>query len=348
MKNEKMSALDGLRAIACILVIISHIPSHLSQASSLFVFNFSLGSPGVAIFFCLSGFLMAKLYSELDPSYHNVKKYLLSRFIRILPAYTIVILVSYFVVKLFDSNFIFQITDHNLARHLLLIGSEAVFWSIPPEVQFYIFFVFIWVAIKRSSIPLRVTLVTSVVVMMLTRDMWPGILLPSKLHFFLLGAFAGFLRNKEQINDLVNKHIYKLQITSLLLIGLAVSQLPREEHFYTNSLFFIPTTILVYTMSYSSKISSLLFGNNLFSLIGKVSFTIYLTHDIVIYYLNILFNKYQYSGYTTDITTLILCILIPTAISIIVELPLCNFLKKILISNCEQKNIEGYKKTTTS
>lgn len=69
--------LDGLRAAACLLVVISHLPLPWHIAS--------LGDTGVGVFFCLSGFLMAYLYGHLPWNIDTVSRYAIARFSRIAP-----------------------------------------------------------------------------------------------------------------------------------------------------------------------------------------------------------------------------------------------------------------------
>src|SRR5687767_14993664 len=82
--KDKMPNLDGVRAVACLLVIMAHLP--LPGGLTL------VGSMGVGIFFVLSGFLMGYLYGESDWNTQSVVKYSIARFSRIAPIYWLVIL----------------------------------------------------------------------------------------------------------------------------------------------------------------------------------------------------------------------------------------------------------------
>ena len=88
-------ALDGLRAIACVFVVLSHIPKYMSGATDIFRFKMHLGEPGVAIFFVLSGFLMSYLYIHKTATKERLVSYAIARFSRIAPAYWIAIIASY-------------------------------------------------------------------------------------------------------------------------------------------------------------------------------------------------------------------------------------------------------------
>jgi peptidoglycan/LPS O-acetylase OafA/YrhL len=124
--------------------------------------------------------------------------YVVSRAARIAPLYLLVIFISWIIVALVAPTFVYNINNHNLVRHLLFSGSVSVFWSIPPEVQFYVFFLFIWWSIfcllRQSRIPMFL-LIGSILVMSGFSSYLPGTTLPTKLSFFLFGACAGILKS---------------------------------------------------------------------------------------------------------------------------------------------------------
>ena len=77
--------LDGIRALACILVVLSHMPWPLAFVT--------LGETGVGVFFVLSGFLMSHLYAAAHWDWQAVSRYGIARFARIAPIYWVVITV---------------------------------------------------------------------------------------------------------------------------------------------------------------------------------------------------------------------------------------------------------------
>src|SRR5262249_44746682 len=82
--------LDGLRAVAVLLVLWAHVapdlpgyPAALAAARALI----DPGSLGVDLFFVLSGFLITRILLAERASGHAVGWFLLRRALRILPAY---------------------------------------------------------------------------------------------------------------------------------------------------------------------------------------------------------------------------------------------------------------------
>ena len=139
-----VAPLNGIRALACIFVVITHLALSFPVLSILRLLPFS--EFGVGIFFTLSGFLMSHLYFSRHWNRTNVVAYAIARFSRIAPAYWLIVISSYLLSNTVFPDFVYSMDTHNLLRHIFFGGSVSVFWSISPEVQYYVFFVFFWFA----------------------------------------------------------------------------------------------------------------------------------------------------------------------------------------------------------
>lgn len=97
-------ALTGLRAVAALLVFITHSNSfdpHLSSEEWLYAFVHQ-GHFGVSIFFVLSGFLIATRYhGRVKPTWPWVRQYMQNRVARIYPLY-LLLTIATFVVGTLD------------------------------------------------------------------------------------------------------------------------------------------------------------------------------------------------------------------------------------------------------
>ena len=104
-------------------------------------------------FFALSGFLMGYLYMHKDFNRTNVTKYALARVARIFPLYAAALLAATatwngggslrFLKGLLFVNL--QIEDD-----LRLPEQLGHLWTISVEVQYYVLFVLVWAAARRS------------------------------------------------------------------------------------------------------------------------------------------------------------------------------------------------------
>jgi peptidoglycan/LPS O-acetylase OafA/YrhL len=98
--SARISALDGLRGVAILLVLLRHavfgvssvqgIETH-SPATFLFLAAGQLTWSGVDLFFVLSGFLIGGILLDARPSPRYFQTFYLRRVYRILPLYFVVI-----------------------------------------------------------------------------------------------------------------------------------------------------------------------------------------------------------------------------------------------------------------
>lgn len=286
MGEQHIGPLDGLRGIAALTVVFTHGVS----AKLWFPYAWDgISTIGVAIFFVLSGFLMGFLYLEKPFSSQAALRYGISRFSRIAPAYLTIILISYFICNVVDPSFVYEINNHNFLRHLLFSGNVSVFWTIPPEVQFYIFFIFIWYALNAYYANGRLLAVVVILVvcfmMIIGRNYFPGTLLASKLHFFLFGCVAGAIRQKLKSIPISGYRLSVIQLTVFsLTILLGVYLVATYDYKYPYEIIYyaVVTAVMIFLMSYQTLIANNIFANKPLSLIGKCSFSLYLTHEIVI------------------------------------------------------------------
>jgi peptidoglycan/LPS O-acetylase OafA/YrhL len=284
--TKHIPALDGLRGGAALLVVVTHAINRgfLPGASG----GGFLGEVGVSVFFALSGFLMAFLYARQPFSHNTAADYAISRFSRIAPAYLVVIMASYLITIFFDPSFVFQITNANLLRHLLFSGSVGVFWSIPPEVQFYAFFLAIWYAVyaaRAGSYLPAIAVALACIGMIAFSKGLPGTLLPVTLTFFLFGSMAGLTSAYVRTRLMWPRAAFASQALLLLFVLIYPEQICLNEFKTTPSVlpYSLLCAALVFTFSVPSRISDAVFGSKPLGLLGKYSFAIYLIHDPCLY-----------------------------------------------------------------
>lgn len=276
---EKMPSLDGLRAFACMFVVVSHIP----KAG----FAGLIGAVGVGVFFTLSGFLMGYLYARQPCNSASVHQYAIARVARIVPIYWLVISLCVLLSMVEGSDFPLRIDSlTSIIRHYGLGGNVGPFWSIPLEIQYYLFFVFIWYCLslrQKTSLPLLFAGLVCIV-LVATNDHWPNLSLPNKLHFFLAGTIAGivpraFWQAPERAPLLI-----ALQIIALAVILFPLVLDYDSERFYDSLGLSIAFAAAIYLLSFASRLSAALLASRMIRKIGQASFSIYLIHVLVLYY----------------------------------------------------------------
>ena len=138
-----MPSLDGWRAIAILLVLISHTPYTLGAPAVLWGL-LPLGDLGVRIFFVLSGFLITYLLlaEHEERGAINLRHFYVRRILRIFPVYFLYLFALLFlqVTGRYDDNLTSWIGAFTFTRNYLGHGDSATahFWSLAIEEQFYL------------------------------------------------------------------------------------------------------------------------------------------------------------------------------------------------------------------
>jgi peptidoglycan/LPS O-acetylase OafA/YrhL len=151
---HRVRELDGLRAVAVIPVIALHFGASVN------------GGAGVTVFFALSGFLISSLLMDERAATGRIdlRTFYVRRFRRLLPAATLVVIVTVLVGRLMDKPPIFRdalaslIYWENFARYTshYTYGQTAYaplehFWSLAIEEQFYMVLPLLCIVLLRSG-----------------------------------------------------------------------------------------------------------------------------------------------------------------------------------------------------
>ncbi|MCC8495808.1 acyltransferase [Xanthomonas hortorum pv. gardneri] len=332
-EEKRIDSLTGIRGIAALLVVYAHLAEDRFFAIS----PLHPGEIGVMVFFTLSGFLMAFLYGDKPFNYSAAIRYGVARFSRIAPAYLTVVLISYLIYNLVDSNFIYAITHQNLARHLAFSGNVSALWSIPPEVQFYIVFLGLWLALwtfgsRGDAAPLVLALVV-IFTLIAYRGSLPGTFVGSKIHYFFVGVVFGLVRSHAAAGVGL-KTFSCLQGLALVLIALVVTDsfhmdFGSKREFYLDLLPALFAGAFIFVFSFDTSFSKRLLGNRLLAMCGECSFSMYLLNIPVIYVAIKIFGNT--SGRTPLLAagTFVLILVAAWAMYRLVELPGNRLLRKL-------------------
>jgi peptidoglycan/LPS O-acetylase OafA/YrhL len=151
----KYPNLDLIRTIAIALVILSHLPINFPY----YYHKQTLGLLGVEIFFVHTSLvLMLSLKNNLlDKKLKNIiLKFYIQRLFRIFPLsvliVTVLILINYYLNN-HNYNYSIIISNILLIQNITkTISLPEPLWSLPYELQFYIFLPFIFFFIKKKNI----------------------------------------------------------------------------------------------------------------------------------------------------------------------------------------------------
>ena len=137
----RMAGLDGLRAVAALMVVLTHV-GFLTGAVSFGVVGRLLGRGdlGVSIFFALSGFL---LYAAMQGEWARTGKlavgsYYARRAVRVLPAFWLALGVVALAVRPDPGSLLANVSLTQIYLPDALIDGYTQTWSLATEVSFYL------------------------------------------------------------------------------------------------------------------------------------------------------------------------------------------------------------------
>jgi peptidoglycan/LPS O-acetylase OafA/YrhL len=291
--------LDSLRAIAVLLVIISHwIPEkHIINRI------IPTGAIGVDIFFVLSGFLITKIlfdnknYADESNISSSVflKNFYARRTLRIFPIYYLTIFTILFFHSATDTHiksaFLYYATytaNYYTYFSHTWDGMLSHFWSLAVEEQFYL--IWPWIIFftkKKYLLPVIVTfiLIGSSSIYILNGARFWGVVTFSCFDAFGLGALLSWqlTYGKNSIDKFYKTLSYFAGLSTLLFLA----------HLFTTSPQYFPFRTVVSIMSLwlitylvinaeSNKTSFKLFWNNtILIFMGKISYGLYLYHNLI-------------------------------------------------------------------
>ena len=303
MKLIYRPEIDGLRAIAVIVVILYH-----SQITILGHQFFKGGFIGVDIFFVISGYLITSIILKelLITGSFSLKHFYESRIRRILPTLLFVMFVStpfaymYLLPSNFEdfsksiiyslgfsSNFYFYYSGQQYGAEDALLKPFLHIWSLSVEKQFYILIpIFLLITYKFFRKYLIYILIIFLIVSLLISDWssrnYPSLnfyMLPTRSWEFIAGSVLAYfevnLRHRGKFHSLYSI----LPKIGLLLIFHSILFFNHEmfhPSFYTISP--IIGVCLIIWFSNKKELITKILSSKVFMAIGVISYSLYLWH----------------------------------------------------------------------
>jgi peptidoglycan/LPS O-acetylase OafA/YrhL len=158
--NNRLQKLEAVRGVTAFYVIVHHYV-HCNDELAYFQRFFIFGQTAVMVFFILSGFVIFYSTPGKDPEF-KVRDYLVRRFRRIYPAFTLVLLGSWLIRCLAHGKWIgFDL--FNFVGNLLMLQDKqhphiwfeayqgnSPLWSLSYEWWFYLLFLPVWFLLKNQ------------------------------------------------------------------------------------------------------------------------------------------------------------------------------------------------------
>jgi peptidoglycan/LPS O-acetylase OafA/YrhL len=197
-RTSLLPCLLGLRGVASLMVALELFPVRMLGVQAI---TSGWAYTGVALFFILSGFLLAHIYTNLDFTSDNLKMYGIARVARICPVYLFV-LVGALIFNGLGLNQDWDMPERG-TRIFLTTCSPSIWaftllvnphcfelWTIPVECQFYLMFVGVWYMASKGWFTMNWMVYFALTLAFCYFNTYPT---HSWLYFhlFLLGATLG-------------------------------------------------------------------------------------------------------------------------------------------------------------
>lgn len=281
--------IDGLRAIAVLPVILFHLN---------FLPN---GYLGVDVFFVISGFLITGIiFKALKSDSFSIFSFYKKRTRRIIPLVSFVSIISLLIgmftmlpddlenlaqsivaTNLFSNNILPILTTKNYWDIVNEFKPLMHTWSLGIEEQYYLVYPFIFLFIGKKRIQwilpslIVLTLISLVLFFMNFAEYQKFYLLQFRFFELSIGGIAAILMNGKVFD-------YRLPLLPILLLILLVStpifNLNNELKIILTVLF---TVSILVSHNHSNLLSNIILNNKLSIFIGKISFSLYMWHQVV-------------------------------------------------------------------
>lgn len=341
-KKKKYAYIDAIKGLAIIAIVLYHLQVVEGyKIPELLKSVINQGARGVQLFFIISALtLCMSLSKQIKEGKHFWLNYLTRRFFRIAPVFYLIVLLNYFIFHINPADYIPAHIPFSVG---LLISSITFInglnpywmgttvpggWIITVTVMFYLLLPFIMRKITNLLSTFKLLAISlilwNIVIFVITR--FPSLNSQAVMRFYIsafiitqLPVFICGIVLFHVIRDHYDLDNMKPWSGILLFFSLLV-YLSLEKVIYVLPTHFLPSVALTVFIYSQCLHPSKLIVNKFFIFIGKISYSIFLTHFFVILYMS------KYINFTIEINPIFnliahfgVLIVLSIAISIIVH-----------------------------
>ena len=297
-KLKYQPEIDGLRALAVILVILYHAEIEL----------FSGGYIGVDIFFLISGYLLTKILL-INKKKINLINFYFKRINRILPNLIFYILLTCIIgIFLLPPHLLKELGESSIAN--IIFSSNIYFysktdyfneykiaspllhtWSLSLEKQFYIILPFFFLFFKKIKSNIKIYLFLFFFFSLIISEFFTRnnqyisfYFLHTRIWEFFFGSIIAIneIKNKIKINIDLKK---TFTILGIFIILFCVMKYDNNT-IYPGIHAFLPLfgTVLILISQDKKNSVNFIFKNKLTVFLGVISYSLYLSHHIIFSY----------------------------------------------------------------
>lgn len=307
MTNQRLDFLNSIRGIAALLVVVGHFldmyVKHNHSGISFdvitnFVNSFEMGRVGVVIFFLISGFVVPYSFKGKQKE-NTIINFAIKSLFRLYPAFWFSIMLAVFIGYGVGINILsIEQVLVNLTMLPKYLGFESVqgaYWTLHLLLVFYVLCCFLFFIGKLDN---NKALIGGLIVFCLLAVLFAGmryfyqVRIPIVMPLGVATMFLGALLRKHYTERLIGH--YSLILFFIVYFG---SMLIAQRLYYLEGW---PRWFSAYFMAiglFLVFVYKVNLYNNLLSYLGRISYSMYLVHMLV---LALVFNFLGESAYNIE------------------------------------------------
>ncbi|WPA90681.1 acyltransferase family protein [Providencia zhijiangensis] len=308
-KNKNYSSgIDGLRAIAVIIVLLFHLG--FSSVPGGYV--------GVDVFFVISGFLITGIiYSNIDNNKFSYIGFMSSRISRLYPAliFTLIFVILFCFLLYSPADFV-QVSKSAVyatfsLSNIFFAGSSGYFdnsseinpllhtWSLAVEQQFYLVWpiiILLSFRVNKKSVPY---IIAFVAVASLVASQWATTNMqvegyywtPFRMFELALGGIIFFIPNRQSLPSIM-KEFMMISGIALILFG-ALTFTSSTQFPGLNAMIPVSGAMLC-ILAHDAKYAGIIVNNKISIVVGLISYSVYLIHwPLIVFYKYWIFRELE-------------------------------------------------------
>ena len=281
--------LDGLRGIAILMVLLEHFAMIVGRP-------ISAGYYGVNLFFVLSGFLITSILISNENQSFGVAffNFIARRSLRIFPIYYLILFILFFIkAPSINDRLPYLLTyTYNYQLAYLNFPSEpySPYWSLGVEEQFYLFFPLLVLGLRKkpNSLIILCLLFFLLSFMQLFFDVFSlmkynYVSLLTNIAPLSSGAIGAILSKKNILPNRILQNKYS-EIAVLIFILVINTCLDYKYVLIFCGIFNLYLVLKAYHFGFVVSFLDKLLLNSKLIFIGRISYGIYLYHNLIGYY----------------------------------------------------------------
>lgn len=349
MKVSHLKVLDGVRALAALMVMVFHFFQYIKIDNSFYDavrLISAFGRTGVTLFFVLSGFLITRILLVTKRQEGYFKWFYLRRAVRIFPLYYFFLLVFYFVIPwIMDQPF----TPANQQwPHYLYLQNFADtfhwpsygpghFWSLAVEENFY----FVWPLLVYMMnekalgrfVSVLVAISLAIRLALIYRGLGGQFFIVSSFDALAMGALLALKESRSGISKNAGKGylvmLVLLAVPTILLWFVLGKHNAKAVHVFdfpiVTALYLSFVGLLV--SQQKNQVINLVFCSKPLLYLGKISYGLYVYHTLCF---DLYFQYFHFSDTVINILVTFTAAIIMASLSYyLLELPFLKLKNKM-------------------